>query len=578
MKLFGIFLFLYLLGIANPIYALSLSIEVYGVNQAEKENVLAYLKIEKEKGQTDLLPSRIRRLHAQAPKEIKRALQPFGYYEVLVRSRLVKGKDSWIARYEIEPGQPVIISNIDIRVTGSAEQQVKIQKYLAELPVKVGDRLQHTAYENIKKALLQLAIQGGYLDAVYAQSRIDVDLKNKAAAIVLELTSGPRYRFGPITIMQDAYDEDFLRRYIKIQQGEYYDPTALLKLQADLSNSGLFERIDIEPRRDLSIGGEVPIYLHLTESKPRKWKFGLGYGTDTGIRGNIRHTRRLGRRGHKIGFDLLASENIQSLLGTYIIPLKDPISEEMAYTARVSNETTDSRDSKIASLSGSYSSMQGNWRRVVSLNYEYEDFTVAEQTDETLYLFPILSWSRTWADDRIYPTHGRRYHLKLLGASDQVLSDASFLQAQVNGKWVLNLGARNRLLTRAEVGATMVDNILELPASKRFYAGGDTSIRGYGYEELGPVNPLGEVVGGKYLLVGSLELDHKLSDKWSVAAFYDAGNALNDFDDLSDQIAEGAGVGVRWHSPVGPVRVDFAWALTEPYEGFRLHLVIGPDL
>ena len=578
MKLFGIFLFLYLLGIASPIYALSLSIEVYGVSEAEKENVLAYLKIEKEKGQTDLLPSRIRRLHAQAPGEIKRALQPFGYYEVLVRSRLIKDKDSWIARYEIEPGLPVIISKIDIRVTDSAEQQVKIQKYLAELPIKIGDRLQHAAYENIKKALMQLAIQSGHLDAVYTQSRIDVDLKKKTAAIVLELTSGPRYRFGSITIMQDAYDEDFLRRYIKIQQGEYYDPTALLKLQADLSNSGLFERIDIEPRRDLSIGGEVPIYLHLTESKPRKWKFGLGYGTDTGFRGNIRHTRRLGRRGHKIGFDLLASENIQSLLGTYIIPLKNPISEEMAYTARVSNETTDSRDSKIASLSGSYSSMQGNWRRVVSLNYEYEDFTVAEQTDETLFLFPILSWSRTWADDRIYPTHGRRYHLKLLGASDQILSDANFLQAQVNGKWVLNLGSRNRLLTRAEVGATMVDNILELPASKRFYAGGDTSIRGYGYEELGPVNALGEVVGGKYLLIGSIELDHRLSEKWSVAAFYDAGNALNDFDDLSDQIAEGAGFGVRWHSPVGPVRVDFAWALTEPYEGFRLHLVIGPDL
>ncbi len=562
----------------SPVFATSLMVEVHGIHGAEKENVLAYLKIAGEKSRTDLLPSRIRRLHAQAPREIKQALQPYGYYEVLVRARLIKDKDSWIARYEIEPGPPVIITDLNIRIIGPAEQQPKLQQYLDELSTRVGDRLQHVHYENIKKALLQLAVQTGHLDAEYAESRIDVDLKKKTAAIILELISGPRYRFGKVTIFQDAYDEDFLRRYIKFQQGEYYAPTALLKLQADLSNSGLFERIDIEPRRDLAIGGEIPIYLHLTESKPRKWKFGLGYGTDTGFRGNIRHTRRLGRRGHKIGFDLLASENIQSLLGTYIIPLKDPISEEMAYTARVSNETTESRDSKIASLSGSYSAMQGNWRRVVSLNYEYEDFTVAEQTDETLFLYPIVSWSRTWADDRINPTHGRRYYLKLLGASDNVLSDASFLQAQTNGKWILDLGSRNRLLARAEVGATLVDNILELPASKRFYAGGDTSIRGYGYEELGPVNALGEVVGGKYLLIGSLELDHRLSDKWSVAAFYDAGNALNDFDDLSDQIAEGAGFGVRWHSPVGPVRVDFAWALTEPYEGFRLHLVIGPDL
>ncbi|NNF97067.1 MAG: hypothetical protein HKM94_09090, partial [Halobacteria archaeon] len=455
---------------ARPVLAISLTVEVHGINGPEKDNVLTYLKIEKEKNRTDLTPIRVRRLHAQAPQQIKQALQPFGYYKVLVRASLIKDKEAWTARYEIEPGPPVIVSNIDIRIIGTAEKQQKLQEYLGALPLNVGNRLQHARYEEIKKTLLQIAIQTGHLDAEYIQSSINVELKTNSAAIILELISGPRYRFGKVTIFQDAYDEDFLLRYVKFQQGEPYNPAALLKLQTDLSNSGLFERIDIEPRRGLSIADEVPIYVYLTESKPRKWKFGLGYGTDTGFRGNVRHTRRTGRRGHKIGVDLLASEKIQSLLGTYIIPLKDPISEEMAYTARVSNESTDSRDSKIASLSGSYSSIQHNWRRVVSLNYEYEDFTVAEQTDETLFLYPILSWSRTWADDRIHPTHGRRYFLQLLGAADKVLSDTSFLQAQVNGKWVLNLGSKNRLLTRAEVGATMVDNILELPASKRFYA------------------------------------------------------------------------------------------------------------
>lgn len=578
MKQYGILLILCLLSLAEPAMAISVTVEVDGIKGPEKENVLAYLKIEKEKTRTDLTPSRVRRLHARAPQEIRQALQPFGYYKVQVRANLIKQKEAWIARYEIEPGPPVIINKIDINIIGSAKEQQTLQQYLSKLSLKAGDRLDDARYEEIKKKLLRLAIQSGHLDAEYTQSSITVELKTNQAQIKLELKSGPRYRFGKVTLYQDAYDEDFLLRYIKIKQGDFYDPAELLKLQADLTNSGLFELIDIEPRRDLSTDNEVPINILLKESKPRKWKFGLGFGTDTGVRGNIRHTRRIGRRGHKIGVDLLASEKIQSLLGTYIIPLKDPASEEMAYTARASNETTDSRDSKIASLSGSYSSMQHNWRRVVSLNYEYEDFTVAEQTDETLFLYPIVSWSRTWADDRIYPTHGRRYYLKLLGASDKVLSDASFLQAQTNGKWVLNLGSRNRLLTRAEVGATMVDNILDLPASKRFYAGGDTSIRGYGYEELGPLNSLGEVIGGKYLLVGSVELDHRLSDKWSVAAFYDAGNALNDFDNLGDQIAEGAGVGVRWRSPVGPVRVDFAWALTEPYTGFRLHLIIGPDL
>jgi len=566
------------MGMASPLLAITLTVEVNGISGPAKDNVLAYLKIDKEKTRPNLTPIRIRRLHAQATHEIRQALQPYGYYKVLVRASLIKDEENWIARYEIEPGPPVIINHIDISIIGPAKEQDVIQAYLGKLPLKVGDRLEHAHYEEIKKTLLLLAVQTGHLDAEYLQSSINLELKTNQARIILEMKSGPRYRFGPVTFQQDAYDEDFLFRYIKFQQGDPYEPAVLLRLQADLSNSGLFEQIDIEPQRSLSINDEVPIAIFLKESKPRKWSFGLGYGTDTGVRGNVRHNRRVGRRGHKIAANLLASEKIQSLLGTYIIPLKDPTSEEMAYTARVSNELTDSRDSNIASISGSYTAIHHAWRRVISLNYEYEDFTVADQSDETLFLYPIVSWSRTWTDDRLYPTHGRRYYLEILGASNAVLSDATFLQGRATGKWVLNLSKKNRLLTRADFGATLIENIFDLPASKRFYAGGDTSIRGYSYEELGPLNSLGEVTGGKYLLVGSAELDHRLSDKWSVAAFYDVGNALNDFNNLSDQIAEGAGVGIRWHSPVGPVRIDFAWALTEPYDGFRLHLVIGPDL
>jgi translocation and assembly module TamA len=578
MKLLGFFMLLCSLGMAHPVFAINLTVEVEGVKGPAKDNVLGYLTIKKERNRTDLTPLYVKRMHARAPQEIKRALQPFGYYKVQVRASLIKDEKQWVARYEIDPGPPVIIQNIDLRIIGSGNEELPLQEYLNQPPIKTGDRLEHVRYEETKKTLLGLAVLNGYLDAEYTQSKVNLELKTNQAEIILELNSGPRYRFGEVTFFQNTYDEDFLRRYVKFQQGAYYDPAKLLRLQADLSNSGLFESIDMVPRRDLSIAYEVPIHIHLKPSKPRKWKFGLGYGTDTGIRGNIRHTRRLGQRGHNIGVNLLASEKIQSLLATYIIPLKDPTKEQMAYTARISDEQTESRESNIAGLSGSHTSTQHSWRRVISLNYENEDYTVAQQIDETDFLYPIISWARTWSDDRIFPTHGRRFYLELLGASDALLSDASFLQGRVNGKWLIKLGSKNRLLARAEMGATAIDDILELPGSKRFYAGGDTSIRGYAYEELGPLNSLGQVIGGKYLLVGSVELDHKLSDKWSVAAFYDTGNALNDFENLSDKIAEGAGVGVRWLSPVGPVRVDFAWALTDPYTGFRLHLVIGPDL
>ena len=122
---------------------------------------------------------------------------------------------------------------------------------------------------------------------------------------------------------------------------------------------------------------------------------------------------------------------------------------------------------------------------------------------------------------------------------------------------------------------TDVGDVNKLPASQRFFAGGDNSVRGYQFESLGPTDESGEVIGGKHLVVGSIELDHRITDSWNAAVFYDIGNAINS---VNDELFAGAGVGVRWKSPVGPVRFDFAWALDKTDEQFRLHVVIGPDL
>ena len=137
------------------------------------------------------------------------------------------------------------------------------------------------------------------------------------------------------------------------------------------------------------------------------------------------------------------------------------------------------------------------------------------------------------------------------------------------------LGSRGRVILRGEAGVTIASEVTVLPASIRFFAGGDQSVRGYDYKELGPVDENGEVIGGRYLLVGSIEYDHRITDDWSVAAFLDAGNAFDDFDEPLEQ---GAGFGVRWRSPVGPVRLDIANAISKPGNHWRVHFTIGPDL
>jgi translocation and assembly module TamA len=158
-----------------------------------------------------------------------------------------------------------------------------------------------------------------------------------------------------------------------------------------------------------------------------------------------------------------------------------------------------------------------------------------------------------------------------------LISDTSFAQIYGHTKWVFGLWSGARLLTRVEAGFTAIDELDTLPASVRFFAGGDTSVRGYAYKSLGPTDPLGNVVGGENLLVGSIEFDQKIAESWAVAAFIDSGNAYDEVKDFNT--ATGVGIGIRWFSPLGPIRIDVAVPLEKDApDDYRFHITLGPDL
>ena len=135
--------------------------------------------------------------------------------------------------------------------------------------------------------------------------------------------------------------------------------------------------------------------------------------------------------------------------------------------------------------------------------------------------------------------------------------------------------AGGRVLIRGELGYTEVTDVTELPASIRFFAGGDSSVRGFAYESLGPEDESGDVIGGRHLATGSLEVDHPITERWHLAAFTDAGNAFNTINEFEPR--HSAGLGVRWRSPLGPIRLDIARAIDE-HRDWRIHLSMGPDL
>ncbi|MFV2061211.1 MAG: autotransporter assembly complex family protein, partial [Gammaproteobacteria bacterium] len=216
-----------------------------------------------------------------------------------------------------------------------------------------------------------------------------------------------------------------------------------------------------------------------------------------------------------------------------------------------------------------------DWREILALDLQRELFTIAQQDDSSNLVLPSATWSWVVPRGQLYISNGHMLSITTRASSKAIFSDASFAQTDLSTKWIFPISNRSRFLTRARVGLSVVDDVLDLPASFRYFTGGDQSVRGYTFDSLGPKNTAGEVIGGKHLMVASIEFDYRIKGNWSIAAFYDAGNSFNEYKNLN--VARGAGFGIRWRTIVGQVRVDFASALSEPDNPKRLHLSIGPD-
>jgi translocation and assembly module TamA len=188
---------------------------------------------------------------------------------------------------------------------------------------------------------------------------------------------------------------------------------------------------------------------------------------------------------------------------------------------------------------------------------------------------PGVDWTRYRGDNALRPTNGARTSFELRGGSDAIGSETNVAQFIASTKWIHSLANDGRILLRGTLGVTAVDDFSVLPPSMRFFTGGDNSIRGYKFESLGPTNANDQVIGGSRLAVASFEYERPVKPMWSVAFFVDVGNA---FSDKRIDARKSAGIGARWLSPLGPIRIDIGVPVNDPEHGPRLHVSLGPDL
>lgn len=570
------FLCLLLLSLAVHAEDSRLTVTIDGVDDEMAQTLRNGLSIERHKDSDRLSQRYVEKLHQGSFEELRTMLTVFGYYSPEIHGDLKSSESGWQAHYQIEAGKPVLINKVDLQIEGDAATDAEFEKLQENFPLKAGDQLDHQQYEAAKKSILRLAASRGYFDGEMTRSEVKVYPDKNISTIYLYYNSGVRYQYGEIHYPDTVIGERLLSKLQPIETGEPYQDSDVLGLRNSLSNSGYFDVVSVKTEREQRQDGKVPIDVSLDEKPKHLYTAGLGYGTDTGARVALGwENRYINSRGHRLETNARLSQVANSLSADYVMPFWSETINTVGFNTEFKQQDTDTSQSQSFAVGSYYQRQRFGWDETGSLKLLQEDFDVSDDSESVVMLIPGITWSRTWADNTLYTRHGGRLSLSLSGASESVLSDVTFGQAVLRGKFITSLGENSRFITRAAVGATEVSDFSQLPSSLRFFTGGDNSIRGFDYQSLGPENNDGDVVGGRYLAVGSLELEHMFLDKWGGAIFTDFGNAYNSF---SDPIEYSVGVGVRWRSPVGLIRVDLAKALSEQDEPIALHIVIGPDL
>lgn len=554
----------------------AVTVKIEGISGDLLDNVKARLSILKQ-ANDKLSASEIHRLDRRAQDEIREALQPFGYYTPTIVDSLTGEGTDRVARYQIDPGQRTHIKDVNFQILGEGANYKPLLEARDKMPLKTGAALDHSSYDNTRDQMLIIAQEAGFLDVHWTKTEMRVRVEQAEADINWTLDTGRRYYFGPITIAPTVFSEDFLRRYIVLKEGEPFDSRRVLAQQFAISDLNYFNTVELVPdRAHTSADGHVPVTIETTLRPQTQWTIGPGYGTDTGARITLGNEWRwVNKHGHKVSTDARIAQRKTTIASEYRIPQGDRADEWLSLTAGYTHEDltggkTDEYTTGVALLRN-----PGKWQRRYYIEYTHEITELASEKTTADLFTPGISLTRSDLDDQIYARKGWYAYTDVHGADETLLSSATFIQGQVLLRAALPLGSQGRWLFRTQFGVTQVDDFSRLPASERFFAGGDDSVRGYAYESLGDHNDDGELIGGSYLQTYSIEAEVPVKGNIGVAAFFDTGGAGRDPD---VHLYSGTGLGLRYRAPFGSVRIDLAHPLASGYSGVRLHIGVKVGL
>jgi translocation and assembly module TamA len=526
-----------------------------------------------------------------------KALQALGYYQADIHMDV--NKTAWQLILTITLHEPTLVDNVNVTILGEAKDDLTLIGLVNNKTIQQGEKLHHGKYEDLKSYILSIALQRGYLDGILLENNITINEDYDYANIKITYQSGARYQFGRVNFNDFELDDTLLSSLIPFKQGDYYNINKFHKLQHQLQSTEYFSNVHVTHADKIqgknSYPNIIPINASLTPAKSHQFDFGIGYATDTQFRLSAGwRTPLINKNGHFQETKIEYSPLNPTGKFIYSIPLSHPTNDILQFKVNVENDDFADLTTKFYSVQIGHVFSKNNWNRQVyaRLHQEAWQYDLNEDSpniiwsekDNVQYLIPGITWSKTTRSGAaLDPRGGFRQTYNIEGAHSTVGSDNSFFR--IHGRWnyITTLKANHRLVTRAELGAIYIDKDAQLAPSLRFYAGGDQSIRGFAYQSIGstidsssdPSISVPVTVGGSRLVVASIEYQYYLNKQWRFALFSDGGSVTNK-DELNPVYSIGSGI--HYLSPVGAVKLDFAYGISDENEGWRIHLNLGAEL
>lgn len=518
-------------------------------------------------------------------KTVATAVEPFGYYN---STTLIETAEDGDVELTVSLDTPLKVTNITREIIGAGRADKTFRKTFNSFPLQKGDVLLQPEYEQFKSRMFNYALNHGYFDFHWQATRLDLVREERAANILLIAQSGPRYEFGEIAINGQDKAASIVEQLKPFDVGEPYTADQLTEFNRRLNATGYFSRVIARPVVSKAQGTRVPIEVTL-DHKPRdNFNVGIGAATDTGPRLRLKWERPwVNDEGHSANAELFISAPEQSITADYLVPMGDLKNDYLKYEAgyQFLDYSNTNTESETLSLSVHRLIQQADspWQSDYSTTLLREKYEVNDDPSQTTQLLlPGYALQYLTKDDPLNISRGTYFRAGVQVGREDIGSDIDIIKASVEAKFIRTLG-KHRFMVRSEIGAIKTDSFTEVPASVRFYAGGDQSVRGFGFRDISPAgeifNPvlgaIQESAGARYLATMGNEYAYQVAPNWRIAAFVDVGVATNEFE---EDPSYGVGPGVHWLSPIGPVRLYIARSFSPDEKNWRIHFMLGPEL